>query len=114
MPPFIPVPPGQVVPDPWKIRLRREAAGLTQPQVGEALGAGWPAMTISRLEGYTLAVTPEVLAALAQLFGCDEVDLCSSAAAWHKNHDLFVARRPFRNVTATQFAKDAASQRRSR
>lgn len=110
--PFIPVPPGQVVPDPWKIRLRREAAGLTQPQVGAALNAEWPAMTISRLEGYAISVSPDVLGALAELFGCDQVDLCSGAATWHKNYELWQARRPFRNVSAAQFAKDAESDRR--
>ena len=71
-------------------------------------------MTISRLEGYTIGVTPEILEVLATLFGCNEVDLCSAAAKWHANRELFEARRPFRNVTATQFMKDTVSERRSK
>lgn len=99
-----PLPPGALCPDPWKIRLRREACGATQPQVGEALGLRWPAMGVSRIESYQSPVTPEMLAALAAMFGVDEADLCSTAAEWHRNHRIAQENRPWgkRKVSATE------------
>ena len=53
-----PLPPGAVCPDPWKMRLAREKAGLTQADVGYALGFKWPAMYVSRLESYQQGIKP--------------------------------------------------------
>ncbi len=109
-----PLPPGAVTPDPWKIRLRREALGLTQPQVGEALGLRWPAMYVSRLESYVRQVDEATLTALAALFKCDPSDLCSGAAEWWRNHKTAHESRPWRNVSATEKDKSAKAARWAR
>ena len=109
-----PLPPGAVTPDPWKIRLRREALGLTQPQVGEALGLKWPAMGVSRIEGYVRGLDEATMLALAEVLRCDPADLCSGAAEWWRNYRTAHESRPWRNVSATEKQKSADAARWAR
>lgn len=52
---------------PQRLRALRQERGLTQTQVGQALGVG--KMTVSQLEKGQVALTPTKLAKLAQLYG---------------------------------------------
>jgi transcriptional regulator with XRE-family HTH domain len=107
-----PLPPGAITPDPWKIRLRREALGATQAEVGEQLGAKWPAMFISRIESYQGKIDEAMLAKLAHMLDCAAEDLCSGAAEWHRNYRTAHEARPWRNVSATNKQRSADALRR--
>ncbi|AMR29337.1 hypothetical protein A0257_21045 [Hymenobacter psoromatis] len=60
---------------PQRLRALRQERGLTQTQVGEALGVG--KMTVSQLETGRQAVAPAKLAKLAQFYGLSVGDLCA-------------------------------------
>lgn len=58
-----------------RLRALRQERGLTQTQVGEALGVG--KMTVSQLEKGLVALTSAKLAKLAQLYGLSMAELCA-------------------------------------
>ena len=76
--------------DPWKVRIAREARGLTQAQLADALGyADGGAATISRIESYLMTAGPKRAAALARALQVNERLLLSVEETWVANRATY-------------------------
>ena len=72
--------------DPWKLRLWREAKGMTCQNVADACGlSGRAALEVSRWETYRTPVGRNVLGRIAHAMGIPESSFLSNRAEWDAN-----------------------------
>jgi transcriptional regulator with XRE-family HTH domain len=77
-------------PDPWLIRVAREARGLTGEQLAVKMGLQPSSrVCVSRWETYRGKIGAETLARLVKALDVKEADLCSAGNAWTANSEKY-------------------------
>jgi transcriptional regulator with XRE-family HTH domain len=80
--------------DPWKLRILREARGMTGAQLSDACGWGtFGFQQVSRFETYNRPAGKVTLRRLTQALGCKDADLLSSGREFRDNKTKFEAWR---------------------
>lgn len=76
--------------DPWKLRVMREARGITGQQLSDICGWGkFGFQQVSRFETYTRAVGKVTLRRLVEALKCKETDLLSTGKEFRENQAKF-------------------------